>query len=128
MRDIERILDYVDFDGTGFFSIRQVGQILVLLKVFKCLFVEKKEKPVSKHKRTFDITEEERLAREEEFLMQFWYLLNPLGDREKIEGRILYVFLKLVYDPYWDGLQETMQQMINEASKLVAEIKQLCRE
>lgn len=60
--------------------------------------------------------------------MQFWYLLNPLGDREKIEGRILYVFLKLVYDPYWDGLQETMQQMINEASKLVAEIKQLCRE
>ena len=121
-------MDYVDFDGTGFFSIRQVGQILVLLKVFKCLFVEKKEKPVSKHKRTFDITEEERLAREEEFLMQFWYLLNPLGDREKIEGRILYVFLKLVYDPYWDGLQETMQQMINEASKLVAEIKQLCRE
>ena len=24
VRDIERILDYVDFDGTGFFSIRQV--------------------------------------------------------------------------------------------------------
>ena len=71
----------------------------------KCLFVEKKgEKHISKSKRTFDIAEEERLAREEEFLMQLWYMLNPLGDRDKIEGRILYVFLKLVYDPYWDGL------------------------
>ena len=67
--------------------------------------------------------EEERLAREEEFLMQLWYMLNPLGDRDKIEGRILYVFLKLVYDPYWDGLQETMAQMIDEACKLVNEIK-----
>lgn len=25
LRDLEKILDYVDFEGTGFFSIRQVG-------------------------------------------------------------------------------------------------------
>jgi hypothetical protein len=59
--------------------------------------------------------EEERMAREEELLMQFWYILNPYGNREKIEGRIIYVFLKLVYDPYWDGTQESMNQMIEEA-------------
>jgi len=55
------------------------------------------------------------MAREEELLMQFWYILNPYGNREKIEGRIIYVFLKLVYDPYWDGTQESMNQMIEEA-------------
>ena len=44
--------------------------------------------------------------------MQLWYMLNPLSDRDKIEGRILYIFLKLVYDPYWDGLQQTMNELI----------------
>ena len=60
--------------------------------------------------------------------MQLWYMLNPLGDRDKIEGRILYIFLKLVYDPYWDGLQQTLNQLILEAEKLVEEVKQLCKE
>ena len=60
--------------------------------------------------------------------MQLWYMLNPLGDRDKIEGRILYIFLKLVYDPYWDGQQQTLNQLIQEAEKLVDEVKQLCKE
>ena len=60
--------------------------------------------------------------------MQLWYMLNPLGDRDKIEGRILYIFLKLVYDPYWDGQQQTLNQLIQEAEKLVGEVKQLCKE
>ena len=47
------------------------------------------------------------MAREEEFLMQMWYVMNPYGNRERIEGRILYVFLKLVYDPYWDGQNDS---------------------
>ena len=54
-------------------------------------------------RRNMEMKEEERQQREEEFLMQFWYILNPYGNREKIEGRVLYVFLKLVIDPYWDG-------------------------
>ena len=60
--------------------------------------------------------------------MQLWYMLNPLGDRDKIEGRILYIFLKLVYDPYWDVQQQTLNQLIQEAEKLVDEVKQLCKE
>lgn len=69
--------------------------------------------------RSFDIKEEDRLAREEEFLMQLWFTLNPYGNRDTVEGRVLYVFLKLVFDPYWDGLQETMNMLINEADILV---------
>ena len=79
-------------------------------------------------KRTVEIKEEERQAREEEFLMQLWYNLNPYGNREKIEGRVLYIFLKLVYDPYWDGQPETMDQLIAEANKLINDIKALQRE
>ena len=60
--------------------------------------------------------------------MQFWYILNPYGNREKIEGRIIYVFLKLVYDPYWDGTQESMNQMIEEAKQLILDVKALQRE
>ena len=78
-----------------------------------------------KQLRTIDIKEEERLNREEEFLMQFWYTVNPYGNKDMVEGRILYVFLKLVYDPYWDGLQETLHLLSLEAEKLCKEIKQL---
>ena len=55
-------------------------------------------------------------------------MLNPFGNREKIEGRILYVFLKLVYDPYWDGTAESMNQLIEESETLVEEIKILQRD
>ena len=55
-------------------------------------------------------------------------MLNPYGNREKIEGRVLYVFLKLVYDPYWDGSQESMSQLIDEASNLMEDIKLIQRE
>ena len=78
--------------------------------------------------RTFELQEEERQAREEEFLLQLWYVLNPYGNREKIEGRVLYVFFKLVYDPYWDGTQESMAELIEEATRLAEDIKQLQRE
>ena len=40
MRDLEKVLDYVDYESTGYFTVRQVGQIFVILKVFKVLFVE----------------------------------------------------------------------------------------
>ena len=60
--------------------------------------------------------------------MQLWYVLNPYGNREKIEGRVLYVFFKLVYDPYWDGMQESMIDLIEEATRLANDIKKLQRE
>ena len=44
IRDLEKVLDYVDFESSGFFSIRQVGEIFVILKVFKVLFVESNHK------------------------------------------------------------------------------------
>jgi hypothetical protein len=33
-RDIGAIMEYVDFETSGYFSVKQVGQILVMLKVF----------------------------------------------------------------------------------------------
>ena len=33
-RDIEGVLEYVDYEVSGLFSVKQVGQVLVLLKVF----------------------------------------------------------------------------------------------
>jgi hypothetical protein len=42
------------------------------------------------------------LQREELFLMHLWYMLNPI-ESTTIEVRILYTFLKLVFDPYQDG-------------------------
>lgn len=56
-----------------------------------------------------------------------WCLLNPFGT-DFLEVRILYTFLKLVYDPYNDGSQEKLNQLIEEATKLVKDIKQLQRE
>ena len=39
IKDIERVIDYVDVEGSGYFTIRQVGQVLAILKVFKLTFV-----------------------------------------------------------------------------------------
>lgn len=51
-----------------------------------------------------------------------WCLLNPFG-AEFLEVRILYTFLKLVYDPYHDGSQEKFDILLQEASRLVKDIK-----
>jgi hypothetical protein len=56
-----------------------------------------------------------------------WCLLNPFRT-DFLEVRILYTFLKLVYDPYNDGSQEKLNQLVEEATKLVKDIKQLQRE
>jgi len=47
------------------------------------------------------------LEREELFLMKFWYILNPV-ESTSIEVRIIFTFLKLVYDPYNDGTPESL--------------------
>ena len=47
------------------------------------------------------------LEREELFLMKFWYILNPV-ESTTIEVRIVFTFLKLVYDPYNDGTPESL--------------------
>jgi hypothetical protein len=50
--------------------------------------------------------------------MHLWYLLNPYGALT-LEVRYIYTFLRLVYDPYWDGKKETLDAMIEEAESLV---------
>ena len=47
------------------------------------------------------------LEREELFLMKFWYILNPV-ESTTIEVRIVFTFLKLVYDPYNEGTPESL--------------------
>lgn len=54
--------------------------------------------------------------------MHLWYLLNPFG-ADLLEVRILYTFLKLVYDPYYDGNSESMETLISEATRLAKDIK-----
>ena len=84
-------MEYVDFEQSGLFSVKQVGQMLVILNVFSQLFAENK------------VSNQERLAREEVFLMHFWHIINPLNNGTTVEGRVIYTFLKLIYDPYQDG-------------------------
>jgi hypothetical protein len=60
-------------------------------------------------------------------MMHLWYLLNPFNS-QVLEVRILYTFLKLVYDPYYDGSSEQMESLITEATTLAKDIKQLQRE
>jgi len=59
--------------------------------------------------------------------MQLWYALNPFADRERIEGRVLYVFFKLVYDPYWDGQQESMTELVEATESFFDDVKALQR-
>jgi len=56
--------------------------------------------------------------------MHLWYLLNPFGALS-LEVRILYTFLKLVYDPYFDGTPESMDSLVEEATRLAKDIKDL---
>ena len=46
------------------------------------------------------------LQREELFLMHLWYMLNPT-EQTTLEAKILYTFLKVVFDPYQDGSPES---------------------
>jgi len=38
--------------------------------------------------------------------MHFWHLLNPLNSGDTVESRVIFTFLKLIYDPYHDGTKE----------------------
>ena len=58
------------------------------------------------------------------FLMHLWYLLNPI-DSAQIEVRVVYTFLKLVYDPYNDGTPESMNQLTSETKRLLEDVKKL---
>ncbi len=74
IKDLEKVLDFVDYESSGYFTVRQLGQILAILKVFKVLFVHSQRPKTATAKsgstrRTFEIYEEERQGREEEFLM-----------------------------------------------------------
>jgi len=39
--------------------------------------------------------------------MHFWQLINPLNNSDNIDGKILFAFIKLIYDPYFDGTAES---------------------
>jgi|LauGreDrversion4_2_1035121.scaffolds.fasta_scaffold200904_2 hypothetical protein len=106
-------MECVDFDTSGFFNAKQVGQCLQLLHVFSQMFIEEGKK-VNKI----------LLEREEIFLMKLWYMLNPV-ESTTIEVRILYTFLKLVYDPYNDGTAESLSALAGETSRLLEDIKKL---
>ena len=56
--------------------------------------------------------------------MHLWFLLNPYGALT-IEVRILKTFLNLVFDPYWDGKNESMDSLIKETERLADDIKMI---
>lgn len=113
-RDITRVIEFVDEQKTGFFDVKQAGQSLFILRVFNQLFNDDpKLKP-----------NQIRLEREELFLMHLWYLLNPYGS-VTIEVRIFKTFIKLIFDPYWDGKNESMDSLIEETERLADDIKMI---
>jgi hypothetical protein len=56
------------------------------------------------------------------FLEHLWIHLNPY-DAPLLEVRALYSLLREVYNPYWDGSEKQMDQMVGSAEKVIAEIK-----
>jgi len=48
------------------------------------------------------------------FQEHLWMLLNPY-EAPLLEVRALYSLLREVYNPYWDGSEKQMQQMVNSA-------------
>jgi hypothetical protein len=56
--------------------------------------------------------------------MHLWYLLNPYGS-VTIEVRIFKTFIKLIFDPYWDGKNESMDSLIEETERLADDIKMI---
>ena len=64
------------------------------------------------------------LQREELFLMHLWYMLNPT-EQTSLEAKILYTFLKVVFDPYQDGSPESFSQLVFETKRLLEDIKKL---
>lgn len=76
-RDIGAVMDFLDHERKGFFSISQVGQAFVMLKVFTAVCAEK------------DSFNEQRQKREEAFLLNFWHLVNPLNSDAQVERQVL---------------------------------------
>lgn len=55
--------------------------------------------------------------------MQFWYLVNPLCNKQEIQSKVVGVFLHLVYDPYMDNDQKSFDELVQHTNTLVDEIK-----
>ena len=99
--------------------MRQVGQVFLILGVFKHLFSE----TAQPQRKLTGFKEREREQREEAFLLKCWTLLNPLGTREHVELNCLFVFLKLIYNPYQDASKETQTAVIQDLVQLLGEIR-----
>jgi hypothetical protein len=57
--------------------------------------------------------------------MHFWYLLNPLHNKETVECRILFTLLKVIYDPYTDGSDTAFNYLVDDTGRLINDIKRL---
>jgi hypothetical protein len=66
-----------------------------------------------------------RVEKEEEFLFQIWYLLNPLMT-ERIQTKVVCDFMKLVYDPYMPNQAENVQMKVSLILDYVLELKRIC--
>ena len=56
--------------------------------------------------------------------MHLWYMLNPT-EQTTLEAKILYTFLKVVFDPYQDGSPESFSQLVSQTKRLLEDIKKL---
>ena len=100
-KDINKVIAHLDRKKSGYFTIRQVGECLMMLKIFNHIYDSGQKAKINRV----------RMEREELFLMHLWYTLNPYG-AITLEARYLKVFLNLVCDPYWDGSQESKEALI----------------
>jgi hypothetical protein len=85
-----------------------VGKLMFILGIFKYLYnddcskVEEQSRKRAKNQyklNTFQIKIEERKIKEDEFLAQLWYKVNPVNI-ETVDANIMLEVLKLIYDPY----------------------------
>ena len=107
---IAEALNYVDEDGQGELSYDQVGRLLYMMSIFKYSYSDDEKKinqivdlRVKKQKilklTYLELNLGKRIMQEDEFLSQFWLKVNPLN-YERIDKRLIFEYLKLLYDPY----------------------------
>jgi hypothetical protein len=107
---IAEALNYVDEYGQGELSYDQVGRLLYMMSIFKYSYSDDEKKinqivdlRVKKQKilklTYLELNLGKRIMQEDEFLSQFWLKVNPLN-YERIEKRLIFEYLKLLYDPY----------------------------
>ena len=115
-KDIDKTIGFVS-GGQQQMELAGLSKILKILNVFKVLPVQvNMGENRDKHK--------DRETREEDFLFQIWYLLNPLMTK-MVSTKVIGDFIKMIYVPYMPKDGNYHQQKVDLTLEYVLELKKI---